>query len=122
MSLARSIRYIFSIPSNALMIVGSSLGYFYFAGLQTFALLFVKGHYHSSQATAELVLALLVAGAVIGTLVGGRLPDWLVKRGDLGARVWFPGLATSAPRSCCSPASSERTCRLRCGSSPPGRR
>jgi MFS family permease len=91
MSLVRSVRYIFSIPSNALMIIGSSLGYFYFAGLQTFALLFVKGHYHAGQATAELVLALLVVGAVIGTLVGGQLPDWLVKRGDLGARVWFPG-------------------------------
>jgi len=91
MSLVRSIRYIFSIPSNGLMIIGSSLGYFYFAGLQTFALLFVKGHYHATQAMAELVLALLVLGAVIGTLVGGRLPDRLVKRTDLGARVWFPG-------------------------------
>jgi MFS family permease len=92
MGLGASIRYIFSIPSNALMIAGSSLGYFYFAGLQTFALLFVKGHYRAPQATAELVLALLVMGAVIGTLVGGRLPDRLVGRGDLGARVWFPGV------------------------------
>ena len=91
MGLGRSVRYIFSIPSNVLMIVGSSLGYFYFAGLQTFALLFVKGHYGASQAIAELVLALLVVGAVIGTLVGGRLPDWLLKRGESGARVWFPG-------------------------------
>jgi MFS family permease len=92
MGLVQSIRYIFSIPSNWLMIVGSSLGYFYFAGLQTFALLFVKGHYHASQATAELVLALLVVGAVIGTLVGGRVPDLLVKRGYMGARVWFAGV------------------------------
>jgi MFS family permease len=92
MGLVQSIRYIFSIPSNWLMIVGSSLGYFYFAGLQTFALLFVKGHYHASQATAELVLALLVVGAVIGTLIGGRVPDMLVKRGYLGARVWFAGV------------------------------
>ena len=92
MSLTRSVRYIVSIPSNLLMIAGSSLGYFYFAGLQTFALLFVKGHYHASQVTAELVLALLVLGGVIGTLVGGRLPDVLLRRGDLGARVWFPGV------------------------------
>jgi MFS family permease len=91
MGLGPSIRYLFSIPSNLLMIVGSSLGYFYFAGLQTFALLFVKGHYHASQATAELVLSLLVVGAVIGTLVGGRLPDILVRRGYLAARVWFAG-------------------------------
>ncbi|HTU94346.1 MAG TPA: MFS transporter [Solirubrobacteraceae bacterium] len=92
MPLIRAVKYIVSIPSNVLMIAGSSLGYFYFAGLQTFALLFVKGHYHCSQAEAELVLALLVVGAVIGTLVGGRLPDALLKRGDLGARVWFPGV------------------------------
>jgi MFS family permease len=91
MGLLRSVRYIFAVPSNLLMIVGSSLGYFYFAGLQTFALLFVKGHYGAGQATAELVLALLVGGAVIGTLIGGRLPDRLLRSGDLGARVWFPG-------------------------------
>jgi MFS family permease len=91
MALLRSVRYVFSIPSNALMIFGSSLGYFYFAGLQTFALLFVKGHYHASQATAELALALLVVGAVIGTVLGGRLTDVMLKRGYLGARVWFPG-------------------------------
>jgi MFS family permease len=91
LGLARSVRYIFSIPSNVLLILGSSLGYFYFAGLQTFALLFVKGHYHASQATAELVLALLVVGAVIGTVAGGRLTDTLLERGSLKARVWFPG-------------------------------
>jgi MFS family permease len=87
----RSLRYILSIPSNLLMILGSSLGYFYFAGLQTFALLFVKGHYHAGQATAELLLALLVVGAVIGTVAGGRLTDLMLKRGYLTARVWFPG-------------------------------
>ena len=92
MGLVESIRYLFAIPSNVLMIAGSSLGYFYFAGLQTFALLFVKGHFRASQATAELVLALLVVGAVIGTLIGGRVPDLLLKRGYLSARVWFPGV------------------------------
>jgi MFS family permease len=92
MSLGRSIRYIFAIPSNVLMIVGSSLGYFYFAGLQTFALLFVLGHFKASQVEGELFLALLVVGAVIGTLIGGRVPDMLLKRGYLSARVWFPGV------------------------------
>jgi MFS family permease len=103
MSLRRSVRYLFSIPSNVLMIVSSSLGYFYFAGLQTFALLFVKGHYHAGQATAELVLALLVVGAVIGTLVGGRIPDLLLRRGDLGARVWFPAVCYVGAALCLVP-------------------
>jgi MFS family permease len=103
MSLGRSIRYLFSIPSNVLMIIGSSLGYFYFAGLQTFALLFVKGHDHANQAESELALALIVVGAVIGTLVGGRVPDRLLKRGDLGARMWFPGVCYVAAALCLIP-------------------
>jgi hypothetical protein len=103
MSLARSIRYLFSIRSNVQMIIGSSLGYFFFAGLQTFALLFVKGRYHASQATAELVLALLVVGAVIGTLVGGRVPDLLLRRGDLTARVWVPAVCYIGAGLCLLP-------------------
>jgi sugar phosphate permease len=74
------------------MIISSSLGYFFFAGLSTFALLFVRGHYHANQATAELVLAMLVLGALVGTLVSGRLTDFMVRRGLLEARVWFPAL------------------------------
>jgi MFS family permease len=74
------------------MIVSSSLGYFFFSGLSTFALLFVRGHYHASQATAQVVLALLVAGAMIGTLVSGRLTDHLLRRGFLEVRVWVPAV------------------------------
>ena len=62
MPLARAVRYILSIPTNVHLIVSSSLGYFYFSGLSTFALLFVKGHYHVNQATAEVVLARWSAG------------------------------------------------------------
>jgi len=50
------VRYILSIPSNVMLIFGSSLGYFFFAGLSTFAVVFVEGHYRVGQATAELVL------------------------------------------------------------------
>src|SRR5207248_9801677 len=92
LGLAAAVRYILSIPTNVLMIISSSLGYFYFAGLSTFALLFVRGHYHASQATAELVLALLVAGAMIGTLISGRVTDRLLRNGMLEVRVLVPAL------------------------------
>ncbi len=92
MPLAQAVRYIMSIPTNVHLIISSSLGYFYFAGLSTFALLFVRGHYHVGQATASLVLALLVAGAMIGTLVSGKVTDAMVRRGFLEARVWVPAL------------------------------
>jgi MFS family permease len=92
MRIVPAVKYILSIPTNMLMIVSSALGYFFFAGLSTFALLFVRGHYHASQAQAELVLGLLVIGAMIGTLVSGRVTDAMVRRGNLEARVWVPSL------------------------------
>jgi MFS family permease len=92
MTLWRSVRYLLSIPTNLMMIISSSLGYFYFQGLQTFALLFVRGHYHLGQAGAELVLAALVGGALVGTLVSGRLTDILLHRGYLEVRVWIPAI------------------------------
>jgi MFS family permease len=92
MGLLSAVRYILSIPTNVSLIIGSSLGYFFFAGLQTFALLFVRGHYHAGQATAELVLAMLVIGALIGTLISGQVTDLMLRRGTLEARVWVPGV------------------------------
>ena len=92
LTLVESVRYILSIPTNVLMIISSSLGYFFFAGLSTFALLFVRGHYHVGQAESELVLALLVIGALIGTLVSGWLDDRLLRRGALNSRVWIPAV------------------------------
>ncbi len=90
MQLGRAIRYTLRVPTNVLLIMGSALGYFFFSGLSTFALLFVRGHYHASQATAELVLAMLVIGALIGTLISGRLTDYLLRRGFVEARVFVP--------------------------------
>ncbi len=92
LSLGKAVRYILRIPTNTLLIAGSALGYFFFAGLQTFAVVFVRGHYHASQATATLVLGLLVLGALAGTLVSGPITDALVHRGRLEARVWVPAL------------------------------
>jgi MFS family permease len=92
MSLVDAVKYILKIPTNVLMIISSSLGYFYFAGLSTFALLFVKGHYHASQAEAELVLGLLVIGSLIGTLASGRITDAMLDRGFVEVRVWVPAL------------------------------
>ncbi len=92
MSLSSAVRYILSIPTNMLLIIGSALGYFFLAGLSTFAVVFVRGHYHASQATATLVLALLVGGSLIGTLVSGRLTDAMLRRGKVTVRVWVPAV------------------------------
>jgi MFS family permease len=90
MGLIESVRYVLRIPSNLVMILSSSTGYFYFSGLSTFALLFVRGHYNVGQAKSEFALAFLVGGALVGTLVSGRVTDALVRAGHLNARVWVP--------------------------------
>jgi MFS family permease len=90
MGLWRAIRYTLRVPSNVVMITSSALGWFFFAGLQTFAVLFVRGHYHASQGATQAALALLVVGAVVGNLIGGWLTDALLRRGVLSARVLVP--------------------------------
>ena len=74
------------------MIISSSLGYFFFSGLQTFALLFVRGHYHASQASAELVLAMLVLGAMVGRWSADGSPMRWSAPAILEARVWVPAM------------------------------
>ena len=90
MGLGRAVAYTFMVPTNLLLTAASSLGYFYFAGLQTFALLFVRGQYHVGLATSELGLGLLVLGALLGTLISGHLTDLMLRRGLLRARIVVP--------------------------------
>ena len=49
--------------------------YFFLAGLRTFALVFVRGHFGLSQGTATVVLFLAGLGAIAGVLVSGRIAD-----------------------------------------------
>ncbi len=92
MTLIAAVRYVLRIPTNVQLIIGSALGYFFFAGLQTFVVLFIRGHYGIGQLTSELVLLLIVLGAMTGTVVSGRVTDMLVRRGTLEARVWVPAV------------------------------
>jgi MFS family permease len=93
MPLRRVVPYVLRIPTNVVLIVASSLGYFFLAGLSTFAIVFVRAHYGASQTTATGVLGLLVIGALIGTLVSGPLTDFMLRHGVLNARIWVPALS-----------------------------
>jgi MFS family permease len=92
MSLRDAVRYILSIPTNVLLIFSSSLGYFFFSGLETFATVFVRSRFGVGQSEATLVLGVLVLGAVFGTLASGPICDLLTRRGHLASRVWVPAV------------------------------
>ena len=81
-----AVRYALGVPTNALLIVASSLGYFYLNGLRTFAVLFIRGQYGLNQGVAALVVLLVGAGVLGGVLLGGRTADRLAKR-QLNARL-----------------------------------
>jgi MFS family permease len=87
MGLIQSTKYLLRIRTNRTLIIASAFGYFYLAGLQTFAVEFVKPQYGIDQALANLLLLVLGAGAVVGVLVSGRFSDRLLARGVLNARI-----------------------------------
>src|SRR3954471_3989467 len=93
MPLRQAVRYVLRVQTNVILIVSSALGYFFLAGLSTFAVVFVRGHYHTSQTTATGVLGLIVVGALIGTLASGPVTDWLLRHGVINARIWVPSVS-----------------------------
>jgi len=93
MPLRRAVPYVLRVRTNVELIISSALGYFFLAGLQTFAVVFIRAHYGASQTTATGVLGLLVLGALVGTLVSGPLTDWLLRRGLISARIWVPAIS-----------------------------
>jgi MFS family permease len=63
------------------------MGYFFFAGLETFAELFFRLRYGVGQAVASVLFIPVAGGAVLGVLVSGRLADHLIRRGHTTARL-----------------------------------
>jgi predicted MFS family arabinose efflux permease len=90
--LADAIRYVLRVRTNVVIIAASALGYFYFGGVRTFAILFAQGHYQVSKPTASLLVLVVGIGALAGVFVGGRLADHLLGRGVITARVIIPAV------------------------------
>lgn len=92
-SLRWAVRYVLRVRTNMVFIVTSALGYFYFAGLRSFAIIFVTGHYRISQSVASVLTLVVGIGALVGVYLGGRTADRLLGRGRINARVVVPMVA-----------------------------
>lgn len=88
-----AVRYVLAIPTNRRLIVASALGYFYFQGLRTFAVEFLRGRYGLGQAAASSILVAIGIGAIVGVLVSGQVADRLVRGGRVSGRVLVAGVA-----------------------------
>lgn len=86
-SFLRTVRYLLSIPSFRRLVVASVVGYFFFAGLRTFAVVFAMRYYGLAEGALTVPLAVIGAVAIMGTVSGGRLADALLRRGQHTARL-----------------------------------
>lgn len=99
-----AVRYVLRVRTNVIIIVASALGYFYFAGLRTFAVIYVTRHYGLSKSVADVLLLVVGAGAVAGVFAGGRAADRLLRRGVANARVVVPAVCLLALGPVLAPA------------------
>lgn len=92
-SIWRSIGYLLRLPSYRLIVAASALGYYFFAGVRAFGMVYITGHYHLSREVTSALVFVIGAGALVGVMSGGRLSSWMLARGWLSARVMLPGIA-----------------------------
>lgn len=95
-SLWWAVRYVLRVRTNLVIIIASALGYFYFTGLQSFAMIFVTHHYGIPQSLASVLALAVGIGAVAGVYLGGRTADTLLSRGYLNARIVVPAVSLFA--------------------------
>jgi MFS family permease len=96
MRLLEAVRHVLRVRTNVILIISSACAYYFFAGVQTFGVEFVKGQYRVDQALANLLMLVVGAGAVVGVLVGGALGDALLRRRYLNGRILVAAVAAVA--------------------------
>ncbi len=96
MTFWQAARYVLGIRTVRTLIIATAVGYFFFAGLRTFALIFALDRFGLSQGLVSLVVIPIGLGALAGTLFGGRLTDRALRRKHTRARVTVPAVAYSA--------------------------
>ena len=95
-SLRRATSYLLAIPTNRLLIVASATGYFFFAGLRTFVVIFAVRHFHISQMALGGLVPIIGVAALAGTLLSGRLTDHALARGHTSVRILVPAFGYTA--------------------------
>ena len=82
-----AVKYVLSLPTYRMLIVASALGYFYFTGLRTFVVVFMRGHFGLSQTASSTFVVVIGLGAIAGVLATGYFADRMVAKGRVSARM-----------------------------------
>lgn len=88
-----AVKYVLRVRTNVVLIIASTLGYFFFSGFRTDALLFATQHYQTSKSVASTFVLIVGVGALAGVVAGGRTADGLLRRSHIRARIAVPIVA-----------------------------
>lgn len=86
-SLREAIGILLRIRTNVVLVVASALGYYYFTGVQTFAVSLWVDDYGVSRGLAPVYVLLVGLALAVGVVVGGPFGDRLLLRGHQTGRV-----------------------------------
>lgn len=89
MSLWNAARYVLSVRTDVIVLVGRSIGDYFFAGIGTFAVVFATKQYNITGRQADLAVLGVGIGALAGVLLIGRIADGQLRRGRLNSRIWL---------------------------------
>lgn len=88
-------REILAVRGMLLGTVGRAVQQFGLAGIGTFFPTFMIRYYHQSNSVATGEFALVIVGALVGTLPSGFIDSWLHRRLGAGSRFVVAGVATT---------------------------
>jgi predicted MFS family arabinose efflux permease len=92
MPIWEAVRYVLRVRTNVVLICANALGYLFFAGVQTFAIVLLRSRYGLSEGSSTSLLLLIGLGALVGVVVAGRAADRLLARGRKSSRVLVPAI------------------------------
>ncbi len=87
LSVARTVAYVLSVPTNVVLVLTGACTYFFFDGIRTFGVELATDQYGVSQPVATLMLLLVGLGGLAGVLVAGRLADRLESHRHSAGRI-----------------------------------
>ena len=92
-SLFETVRYLFLVRTNLVLVFAATVGNIFFAGVSTFGVLFLVRQYGISRSMLSAALPVAGLGAAIGLIGSGKLADHLLKKGLLPARIRVAAVA-----------------------------
>ncbi|WP_433074253.1 MFS transporter [Dactylosporangium sp. CA-052675] len=95
-SLAQTFALLLRVPTIRILVVASSIGYFFFAGLRTFVVVFVTAYYGVGVGGLIGLVVVIGVGGLVGGVLSGRQTDRWLARGHENARIVVPAAAYAA--------------------------